>query len=166
MTDLLGAVELLHRAGEEGSGYDGEGGDPHVLAAQEFAYEVQEALLEVIYHAVHREGAEQSGDQIGDPHHHHGEGNIHGDILQGNVLPAPEGGRLGLGGALVGLAALDLVDVGVGELTAEEAHPGKGDQHEEVQSHQQVVRHGGRAHHALGDVKLAAMAVKFTLPPM
>ena len=78
------------------SGYDGEGGDPHVLAAQEFAYEVQEALLEVIYHAVHREGAEQSSDQIGDPHHHHGESDIHGHVLQGDVLAAPEGGGLGL----------------------------------------------------------------------
>ena len=32
---------------------------------------------------------------------------------------------------------------------------GEENQREEVQGHQQVVRHGGRAHHALGDVKLA-----------
>lgn len=142
--DLLGAVELLHRAGEEGSGYDREGGDPHVLAAQEFAYEVQEALLEVIYHAVHREGAEQSGDQVGDPHHHHGESNIHGHVLQGDVLAAPEGGGLGLGVLPAGGALLHFIDMGMGEAAAEEAHSGKGDEDEEIEGHQEVIRHGGR----------------------
>ena len=36
-----------------------------------------------------------------------------------------------------------LVDVGVGEVLAEEAHAGEGDEGEEVQRHQQVIRHGG-----------------------
>ena len=140
-------MHLLRRAGTAGGEEDGNGGDPHILAAQELAGEVPEALLEGGRHALRRQGAEEPCDKVGNPHHHHGEGNIHGDILQGNVLPAPEGGRLGFGLLAGGGAPLHLVDMGMWEPGAEEAHPREGDEHEEIQGHEQVVRHGGGGGH-------------------
>jgi len=125
---------------EAGGDDDGEGGDPDVLAAEELTHEVHEGA------GVFRHDAgKEAGDDLSQPDDGHGIGDVHGDVLQRNVFAAPEGS--GLGDRLVCRlgAGLDFVDVGVLIVLAEELEAGKGDQHEEVDCHEQVVGHGSRS---------------------
>ena len=109
----------------------------------------------------------KAADKHGDPHHGDGVGQVHGDVPQGDLLGAPEGGRLGLGGCPRLADAGHLVDVGVGEVLAEEAHAGEGDEGEEVQRHQQVIRHRGGGNQRCRRCRTScAIAAKFTPPPM
>src|SRR5699024_3790786 len=78
--DLLGAVELGGRPLKEGGHDHGDGGDPHILAAQELADKVLNNLHRCPGYALHSQGAEDISDHGGNPHHSDGIGQVHGDI--------------------------------------------------------------------------------------
>ena len=88
--------------------------------------------------AAGEQGLEQAGDDDGNPDNGNGEGQVNGDILQGNLLAAPESRGLSLAVLALGVL-LQIVNEGMGVVLAEETHSGEGNQHEEVQSHQQVI---------------------------
>ena len=132
--DLLGPVHPLRLPVKTRGGDHGDGGDPHVLTAKELAHKVGRRLPEIPRHAVQGQGAENPRDQVGRQHHHNRIGQIHGDILQGDVLAAPEGRRLGPG-PLTGRPPLHSRNMGMGEAVPEKAHARESRQGEEVESH-------------------------------
>ena len=126
-------MHLFNLLVAEGRNDDRDRGDPDVLAAEELADEVQERIA--------CEAGEQTCNDAGNPDDNDGVCEVISDVLQGDVLAGPERSSLRLR-SFLGSARLDLFDVRMTEVLAEELGARASDQDEEVCSHQQVICNG------------------------
>ena len=138
--DLVGARRVVERLGEGGGADHGQGGHNQVLVAQQLVEDKARAL-----------GGEKPGEKVcdrgRDRHDDEGGSDVKGDILQRDGLCIPE-----FPGAAA-LSGLHLVDQRVGVVPAEKGDGRHGDQHKEVERHQQVVRHHRLGTHLPGSAE-------------
>ena len=138
--DLVGARRVVERLGEGGGADHGQGGHNQVLVAQQLVEDKARAL-----------GGEEPGEKVcdrgRDRHDEEGRRDVKGDILQRDGLCLPE-----FPGAAA-LPGLHLVDQRVGVVPAEKGDGRHGNQHKEVERHQQVVRHHRLGTHLPGSAE-------------
>ena len=81
-------MHLGYCLGAEGGNYHGYGGYPYILAAEELTYEVKEGIA--------ADAGENTGNNAGHPNDDYGISKVIRNILEGDVLAAPESGSLSL----------------------------------------------------------------------
>ena len=126
-------MHFLYGLCHECSNEYGDGRDPYILGSEESYYEVHED-------AVWFKSAEDACDELRDPYYCCSISDIDGDVLERDVLTAPELSGKCLCLFKVDLSGLDFIDQRVLEVLAEPAVPCEEDKYKEVDGHQQVIR--------------------------
>ena len=127
-TDLLRSVHFLYGLCHECSNEYGDGRDPYILGSEESYYEVHEYTIRL-------KSAEDACDELRDPYYCCSISDIDGDVLERDILAAPELSGKCLCLFKVYRTGLDLIDQRMLEVLAEPAVPCEEDKYKEVDSH-------------------------------